>query len=188
MHQITDMVQSQVIASIKKPEDIDKAIHSQANITFLLIGDLMSTGDYIKRLKQAGKKIFLHMDFIDGLANSHSALRFIAEKWKPDGIITTKSGLIKSAREEGLMTIQRIFLIDHSGLDKGIEIAHKCNPDAIEVLPGIMPVIIDKLTQKTHLPIISGGLISTKQDILQGLRAGALAISTGNPKLWNLDL
>ena len=40
----------------------------------------------------------------------------------------------------------------------------------------------------TTLPIIAGGLISNKEDILNGLSAGALAISSGDPKLWNLDL
>ncbi|WP_066189777.1 MULTISPECIES: glycerol-3-phosphate responsive antiterminator [Gracilibacillus] len=188
MDQITDMVQSQVIASIKRPEDIDKAIQAHANITFLLTGDLLNTPEYIERLKQAGKKVFLHLDFIDGLANTQSALRYVSEKWKPDGVISTKSGIIKNANEVGLMTIMRVFLIDHSGLDKGIEMAHKCKPSAIEVLPGIMPTVIDSLTKKTHLPIISGGLISTKQDILQGLQAGALAISTGSSALWNFDL
>ncbi|MEN1969876.1 glycerol-3-phosphate responsive antiterminator [Lentibacillus sp. N15] len=188
MGRITDMVQSQVIASVKNENDIEKAIKSGSNIAFLLTGNLMNTKEYINRLKDAGKIIFLHIDFIDGLANTPSAINYIAQKWKPDGIITTKSGLIKYANEAGLITIQRIFLIDHSGLNKGIEIAHKCKPRAIEVLPGIMPTIIDDLTKKTHLPIIAGGLISNKNEILEGLIAGALAISTGNPALWNLDL
>ena len=85
------------------------------------------------------------------------------------------------------MTIQRIFLIDGNALKKGIEIAHSCKPDAIEVLPGIMPTIIDRLTKLTPLPIIAGGLISNRNEIEEGLKAGALAISSGNPKLWNLD-
>lgn len=188
MNKIINMVQSQVIASIKQEEDIEKAIHSEANITFLLAGNLMTTKDYVDRLKATGKIVFVHIDFIEGLSNTPSAIQYIAQKWKPDGIITTKSGLIKFANEEGLMTIQRIFLIDHNGLKKGIEIAHKCKPNAIEVLPGIMPTIIDGLTKQTHLPIIAGGLVSNKDEILNGLGAGALAISTGDPKLWKLGL
>lgn len=188
MTRITDMVQSQVIASIKKEADIDKAIQSESNITFLLTGNLLNSKDYIDRLRAANKATFVHLDFIDGLSNTPSAIKYIAQKWKPDGIITTKSGLIKYANDEGLMTIQRIFLIDRNGLKKGIEIAHKCKPLAIEVLPGIMPTIIDDLTKRTHLPIIAGGLVSNKDEISHGLAAGALAISTGDPKLWNLGL
>lgn len=51
-----------------------------------------------------------------------------------------------------------------------------------------MPKIIDQITKQTHLPVIAGGLISDKQEIMNGLKAGALAISSGDPSLWNLDL
>lgn len=139
-------------------------------------------------LKKYNKATFVHVDFIEGLSNTKSAIEYIANVWQPKGIITTKSNLIKFAKEEGLMTVQRIFLIDGSAMRKGIEIAHSGRPDAIEVLPGIMPSIIDNLTKLTHLPIIAGGLISEKQQIIDGLQAGALAISAGDPKLWNLDL
>lgn len=86
------------------------------------------------------------------------------------------------------MAIQRIFLIDGNAMKKGIEIAHSSKPDAIEVLPGIMPDIIDNLTKLTHLPIIAGGLVSNKNQITDGLQAGALAMSAGDSKLWNLSL
>ncbi|MDV2687136.1 glycerol-3-phosphate responsive antiterminator, partial [Alkalihalophilus lindianensis] len=90
---------------------------------------------------------------------------------------------MKYAKEEKLMAIQRIFLIDKSAVEKGIEMSRNCKPDAIEVLPGLMPSIIDQLTRQVDLPIIAGGLISSKKEILQGLRAGALAISAGDSSL-----
>lgn len=188
MHNIVDIVQSQVISSVKSEKDIEIAIHSNSNITFILTGDILTTKGYIDQLNQAGKMTFVHIDFIEGLSNTKSAISYIAKVWKPVGIITTKSNLIKYAKEVGLMTIQRLFLIDRNALKKGIEIAHNCKPDAIEVLPGLMPSVIDELTNLTTLPIIAGGLISNKEEILNGLKAGALAISSGNPKLWNLEL
>lgn len=188
MRKIVDLVQSQVISSIKNEKDLEMATHADSNIVFLLTGNLMTANNYLTKLKAANKEVFIHIDFIEGLSNTRSAIKFIADEWKPKGIITTKSTLIKYANEEGLMTIQRIFLIDRNAMKKGIEIAHTCRPDAIEVLPGIMPNIIDELTKLTHLPIIAGGLVSNKTEILNSLEAGALAISSGNPKLWNLDL
>ncbi|AEH52761.1 glycerol-3-phosphate responsive antiterminator [Heyndrickxia coagulans] len=185
---IVDLVQSQVIASVKKEEDIEKAALSRANIVFLLTGDLLNTSEYLEQLRKAGKHIFIHMDFIEGLSNARSAVKFIAQKWKPTGIITTKHSLIKYAKDEKLMTIQRIFLIDKSAVQKGIDTSKTCSPDAIEVLPGLMPNIIDQLTRKVKFPIIAGGLIESKENILQGLEAGALAISTGDPSLWNFDI
>lgn len=188
MKNIVDIVNSQVISSVKRADDIDKAIYSNTNITFLLTGDLSSSKGYIDRLKDAGKIIFVHIDFIDGLSNTPSAIKFIAEQWQPHGIITTKSNLINYAKEKGLMTIQRIFLIDRNAVRRGLDIAHSCKPHAIEVLPGLMPDMIDELTKITHLPIIAGGLVNSKQQILAGLKAGALAISAGNPELWHYEL
>lgn len=188
MGKIVDLVQSQIIASVKKEDDIDNAIHSNANIVFLLTGNLITTKRYIERIQQANKEAFIHFDFIDGLANSKSAIEFVAEMWKPRGIITTKSNLIQHAKNAGLLTVQRLFLIDRSAMKKGLEIAHRFNPDAIEVLPGIMPSIIEELTKLTPLPIIAGGLISNEAEIMQGLEAGALAISAGNRKLWNINV
>ncbi|GIN85101.1 glycerol uptake operon antiterminator regulatory protein [Heyndrickxia sporothermodurans] len=185
---IVDLVQSQVIASIKNEEDIEKAISSHANIVFLLTGNLLNMTNYLEKLNKANKHVFIHIDFIEGLSNTKSAIKYIAQRWKPTGIITTKNSLIKYAKEEKLMTIQRIFLIDRSAIQKGIDMCRSCKPDAIEVLPGLMPSIIDKLTKEIDLPIIAGGLISSKEEILQGLEAGALAISSGDPNLWKFDI
>lgn len=188
MGNIVDLVQSQVIASVKEEADIEKAINSKANIVFLLTGNLINMKDYVERLRKANKQIFIHIDFIEGLSNTRSAIQYIAYTWKPTGIITTKSSLIKYAKEVKLMTIQRIFLIDGAAISKGIEMSLSCKPDAIEVLPGLMPSIIDRLTRSVNIPIIAGGLISSKSEILEGLESGALAISSGNPALWNFDL
>lgn len=188
MKKIVDLVDSQVIASVKSKQHLEVAASSSVNIVFLLTGSLITTQKYVDFLKKHDKKVFIHLDFIDGLANTKSAVEYIASVWKPDGIISTKSNLIKFAKEEGLMTVQRVFLIDRNAMKKGIEIAHNCKPDAIEVLPGVMPPVIDSLTKLTYLPIIAGGLISNKEQINEGLEAGALAISSGDPKLWNLAL
>lgn len=188
MDNIVNLVESQVIASVNEKQHLELAATSNANIVFLLTGNLITTKKYLDLLKKHNKTTFVHVDFIDGLSNTKSAIEYIANVWQPKGIITTKSNLIKFAKEEGLLTIQRIFLIDGNAMRKGIEIAHSSKPDAIEVLPGIMPSIIDNLTKLTHLPIIAGGLISEKQQIIDGLEAGALAMSAGDPKLWNFDL
>ena len=49
-----------------------------------------------------------------------------------------------------------------------------------------MPRIIQKFSQKTHVPIIAGGLISEKEDVINALDAGAIAISSTNQQVWNM--
>ena len=76
-------------------------------------------------------------------------LDYVAEYWKPTGIITTKSHIVKMANELGLKTIQRIFLIDRAAIKKGIEMVKSCQPDAVEILPGIIPKVIDQAFKGT---------------------------------------
>lgn len=182
------MVESQIIASVKSEDDLQAALTSNSNIIFLLTGNLMTIADYINQLRNAGKKVFLHLDFIDGLSNSRNAINYVAKYWKPTGIITTKSHIVKIANEVGLKTIQRIFLIDRAAISKGIEMVKSCQPDAVEILPGIIPKIIDELSRELDYPIIAGGLISDVAEIHAALEAGALAVSSGNIKMWYFDL
>lgn len=188
MQNIVDMVDSLIIPSVQNDSDFEKAINSKSNIVFILTGNLLNMEKYINELRKANKHSFIHIDFVDGLANTKSAIDFIAKAWNPTGIISTRVSMIKYAKELQLKTIQRIFLIDHNAVAKGIETSKACRPDAVEVLPGLMPTIIDQLSREIEFPIIAGGLIEHKQDILRAIEAGALAISSGNSDLWNLDI
>lgn len=182
---LVDMVESQVIASILAEEHIEEAINSHCNIAFLVTGTLLTLDDYVKRLREAGMYVFVHLDFIGGLASNRDSVQYIARRIQPDGIITTKNQMIRIAKEENLLTIQRTFLIDSSAINKSMAMIESSQPDAIEVMPGVIPKVIDDLTRRTELPIIAGGLISEKEEVLQALEAGALATSGGSPSLWH---
>ena len=58
------------------------------------------------------------------------------------------------ARAEGLLSIQRTFLIDSSAINKSMSMIASSKPDAIEVLPGVIPKVIEDLCGRTDLPII----------------------------------
>jgi glycerol uptake operon antiterminator len=63
----------------------------------------------------------------------------------------------------------------------------KLCPDAIEILPGILPRIITHLKQRMTVPLIAGGLIQTVGEVEKILASGATAISTTRQELWELD-
>lgn len=48
----------------------------------------------------------------------------------------------------------------------------------IEILPGLMPRVIERIKKSVRCQVIAGGLISEKEDIVVALKAGAVAIST----------
>ena len=104
---------------------------------------------------------------------------------KADGIISTRPSFIRRGRELGLFTILRIFVFDSLSLENVRPAAAAAQPDMVEILPGIMPKVISRIAAATRIPLICGGLIMDKNDIMEALSAGALAVSsTKAPALW----
>lgn len=101
-----------------------------------------------------------------------------------DGIISTKTNIIKLAKEEQLSTVQRFFIVDSRSIDSTIESIKQSKTDMIEIMPGIIPKAISKIKKEIFIPIIAGGLIETETEMKAALDAGAYAISTGSKALW----
>ena len=59
-------------------------------------------------------------------------------------------------------------------------------PDFIEVLPGVMPKVLRKIAKVSRIPMIAGGLVTDREDVIQALSAGAVAVSTTNREVWTL--
>ena len=59
-------------------------------------------------------------------------------------------------------------------------------PDALEILPGLIPTISRRVSNTTKVPIIAGGLISEKEDVVAALSAGAISVSTTNVNVWKM--
>ena len=173
-----------VIAAVKDETGLKECLYSESQIIFLLFGDICSVGRYVEIAKSAGKMVFVHMDLINGLGNKEVAVDFIREHTGVDGIISTKPQLVKRAKELGLFGILRIFVIDSMAFGNIEKQCASLVPDAVEILPGLMPKIIKKLCSTMNVPIIAGGLISDKEDVMNALNAGAVAISVTNQRVW----
>ena len=93
--------------------------------------------------------------------------------------------MIQRAKELQMITVFRVFVIDSMALDSLLGVKN-LRPDAIDILPGLMPGIIRKVRALTGLPVLAGGLITEKQEVLQALDAGALAISSTAPAVWRM--
>lgn len=180
------MDDSPVIAAVKNMEMLENAVNSPCEIIFMLSGDIFNLADAVKRAHEKEKMIFIHIDLIEGFSRDAVALRYIHENISPDGIISTKAGLIKIAKEMGMLTVRRFFIIDSLSLDNVVNATIAEKSDAIEIMPGVMPKIISKLKKKIKTPMIAGGLISEKEDVIGALQAGANGVSTTAENVWNL--
>ena len=78
-------------------------------------------------------------------------------------------------------------MIDSLSFESGIKMVDNYKPDFVEVMPGIIPRAISELKEKIAPPIIAGGMITQKSDVIQALKAGAIAVSTSKRELWSLD-
>lgn len=179
------IMENPVIAAVKDEDGVLNCMQKDIKVVFVLFGELTTISDIVDRLKSAGKIVIVHLDLIGGLAVREESVRFIKQYTKADGIISTKPDMIKYAKELDLYTIFRIFVIDSKAFNA---ISHHAtsSADLIEILPGIMPRIIRKFSQKTNVPIIAGGLISEKEDVIKALDAGAIAISSTNQTVWDM--
>lgn len=175
-----------VIASVKTEADLNAALESDVGVIFLLFGNILTVGALTRRVREAGKLVFVHLDLIEGLSPREVTVDFIAQSTGADGIISTKAALTRRARELGLLAIRRFFLLDSMALDNIEHSFHADGSDVIEVLPGLMPSIIRWVAQVTGQPVIAGGLIRYKEDVTAALSAGAVAVSTTNPGVWEM--
>ncbi len=175
-----------IIMAIKDEAGLEACLHVRdATVVFVLYGDVASIATITERLKAAGKQVMVHMDLIAGLSAREEAVDFIAQYTQADGIISTRFEQIKRGRQLNLSTIFRIFVIDSkalSNLNRRVgEYA-----DIVEILPGLMPKVIRRMKSKLNVPLIAGGLIADREDVIAALDAGAIAISTTNEQVWNM--
>ncbi|NBG88290.1 glycerol-3-phosphate responsive antiterminator [Isachenkonia alkalipeptolytica] len=175
-----------VIAAVQNIGDVDAAVNSNVGMIILMCADIMNAEEMVVKIRNSGKLAVIHMDFLDGIGRDQKAVEYVATTLKPDGIISTRNSHIKHAKQCGIFTIQRFFLIDNKSYETALVSVKANKPDMIEVMPGVMPTIIKRITKELSIPIIAGGLISTKQDIMEALEAGAIAASTGKARLWDL--
>lgn len=175
-----------VIAAIKDENGLKRCLETDIGVVFVLYGDICNIADIIHLLKVNGKTVMVHIDLITGLSSKEIAVDYIRERTNADGIISTKPMLIKRAKELGLYTIQRFFVLDSLALENISKQAETRYTDLIEILPGVMPKIIRRICDMISIPVIAGGLISDKDDVISALDAGAIAVSTTRQEIWEL--
>jgi len=184
MRDMDRILRSPVIAALPGGRLSPEALNAPVDVFFMLGGSIMDLGHRVERLREGGRRVFVHLDLVEGLGRDTAAVDYLMRHIRPDGMISTKTDLLTHAKQIGLITVQRIFLLDSLSYERGVSAARKLGPDLVEVMPGVMPRVIRELTRALPCPVIAGGLIRTRQDAIEALEAGAVAISTSRQELW----
>ncbi|CAI6242885.1 hypothetical protein B4146_0985 [Bacillus subtilis] len=173
-----------ILPAIRNMKQFDEFLSSSFSYGVILDIHLGQLKGVIKEAQKHGKNMMVHVDLIQGIKHDEYGAEFICQDIKPAGIISTRSNVIAKAKQKKIYAIQRLFLLDTSAMEKSMEFIGKHKPDFIEVLPGIVPTLIQEIKEKTGIPIFAGGFIRTEEDVEQALKAGAVAVTTSNTKLW----
>ena len=184
LDQLLDCLECNPVIAAVQQDAFEAAILSPAQIVFHLGADLNRVSDVIDQAHKAGKYIFIHLDLAEGIGKDRAGVRYLAE-CGADGIISTKAQLIRYAKEQGLISVQRFFTLDSKGIDSIDEMLRNTNPHLMEIMPGVISKTIQRVSQGT-IPVIAGGLIQTKSEVTDALGCGAAAVSTGRSELWYL--
>lgn len=184
IHFFQRISENPIIASINNLNKLDMALDSPCDVIFLLTGNIFNLKEISNRVRAKNKGLYIHVESIDGFSKDTWGLEYIIKNIYPDGIITEKSNLVKLSKDMGVFTIQRIYISDSTSLNEAINSLKTIRPSAVEILPGIMPRIIEKFISETKISVIASGLITDKNDIHNSIDAGAIAISSSNKDIW----
>lgn len=174
-----------IIPAIKNDDGLNAVLKTDGEIVFVLYGNVLNISEIVRKLKESGKIVFVNVDLIEGFASKEIVVEYLKKNTKADGILSNKAAMIRAAKALGFLTIHRYFVIDsfsYENLEKQLEISQ---PDFLEVLPG-WPRMISWVVGKVNIPVIAGGLVCTKEDVVAALGAGATAICSTNQDVWLL--
>lgn len=180
---ITCLECNPVIAAVQD-DKWQEALACPAQVIFYLSADLLTVEQRVRQAHEAGKYVMVHMDLAEGIGKDRTGIRYLAG-CGVDGMISTRGQLIRLAKEQGLVTVQRFFALDSKGMESIEEMLRNTSPHLMEIMPGVIGKAIRRFT-RCGIPVIAGGLIQTKCEVTEALGSGATAVSTGQKDLWYL--
>ncbi|WP_188993557.1 glycerol-3-phosphate responsive antiterminator [Paenibacillus nasutitermitis] len=177
-----------VIAALRDLSQLEAALVSGVDICFFMGGSIIEMKDAVARARSENISSFIHIDLVKGLSRSDKeAVDFVAGYIGADGIITPKAHLIQEAKRNGIFAILHVFIIDSLAVRNAMRMVESVQPDAIEIMPGLIPKTIAGFADAfQQIPVIASGLVETPSEAKQCLDAGAMGISTSQRGLWGL--
>ena len=183
------LYENPLIMAIKDGKDLRECLkdeYEDNRIVFVLFGTIETIPRIVAKLKNKNKIVFVHENLIEGLSSSHFSPSFIKKYTEADGIITLRAQNVYEARKLGLCTVFRFFLLDSLSYENVKDSIKNTSSDFLEVLTGIMPKIVTEISKRTSTPLVAGGLIRDKSDVIDALNAGAIAVSSSNYEVWKM--
>ncbi len=178
---------SRIIPAIRSLDYMAAAIASPATIMWLLFGTPLSIGDVVRELRFAGKLPVANLDLITGFAQDADGVELLVELGIA-GVVSTRQSVLRAARAQGIIAVQRTFLVDSIAVGNITRSLHHFTPDVIELLPAVAaPLAVPAIhAALPHLPIIATGLVTSMRQVEELGRNGVSSVATSDSSLWIL--
>ncbi len=176
----------QVLPAISDYKSLEKFLGRDLEYCVLMNFPLIQLHRVCKLLREHDKKCLVHVDLIKGIASNEYGAEFLIDGYKVDGLISTHPAVIEVAKKKKVTAILRVFVLDSQSLRRSLEIAGKCQPDYMEILPGFSSEVADMIREKVDIPLIGGGLIQSPEMIRRCMDKGLVAVTASDEILWDL--
>ncbi|MGQ7790308.1 glycerol-3-phosphate responsive antiterminator [Shigella flexneri] len=175
-----------MIAAVKDNASLQLAIDSECQFISVLYGNICTISNIVKKIKNAGKYAFIHVDLLEGASNKEVVIQFLKLVTEADGIISTKASMLKAARAEVFSVFITCLLLIRFRFTTLISKLRNRIRIVLRSLPGCMPKVLGWVTEKIRQPLIAGGLVCDEEDARNAINAGVVALSTTNTGVWTL--
>lgn len=152
---------------------------------FILTSALTRLPYEVEACHAAGKRVFVDMDFVEGLSEGKAAIDFL-KSIGVDGLISVKLSNFHYAKRIGMPFVLRVFALDSKAVEKAYNQVKSNNVDIVEILPGCASLKVGKMFKALGINVITGGLVTTRQEAKRLLQV-VDAISTSAKNLWTKE-
>jgi glycerol uptake operon antiterminator len=178
---------SRIIPAIRGPEFIQSALASPSIIVWLLYGTPLTLPDIVRQVRAAGKLPVANLDLLTGFAQDADGIEFLAAEGVA-GVVSTRQSVLRAARAQGMIAVQRTFIVDSIAVGNILRALQHFSPDAVELLPAAAaPLCVATLRgAQPQLPVIATGLVTSMRQVDDLIRGGVSSVATSDVSLWVL--
>jgi glycerol uptake operon antiterminator len=175
-----------VIATLYGIEQIDIFLKSDAEVSIVANVDLRKLHPVVAALTKAGKYVIVNIDSCDGLSQDKGGVEYLADIGVTS-LVSTRVATIQRANRAGLVTMQKVFVTDRSTWPRSVKALEQSDPNLVPLMPAPMLSHLPAQDRKALPPIVTSGFVCNKADVFNALKNGAVAVSTSDSELWNLN-
>ncbi|MFM0731824.1 glycerol-3-phosphate responsive antiterminator [Paraburkholderia sediminicola] len=175
-----------VIATLYGIEQIDIFLKSAAEISIVANVELRKLHPVVAALTKAGKYVIVNIDSCDGLSQDKGGVEYLADIGVTS-LVSTRVATIQRGNRAGLVTMQKVFVTDRSTWPRSMKALEQSDPNLVQLMPAPMLSHLAAQDRKALPPIVTSGFVCNKGDVFDALKNGAVAVSTSDSELWNLD-